>query len=102
MALNLLYKDEPMNSLVEIAMQGHFLLFMDQWTDEVLKHPIKVLSKKDRLKAKDIIKRLNAHRNLERKKIIIMSLADEERSIFVRAFLEIVENKILDKRPGIH
>ena len=102
MTLSLVYKDTSIHSLVELGMHGHFPLFMEDWISSSAKQPKKSLTKKDRLKAKDIINRLNRHKGLERKKTVLTSLSDEDRAVFVRVFLEIVEHKIIDSRPGLH
>jgi len=100
--LCLVYKDSSLYSLVELGMNGHFPLFMEDWISVSSKGPKKNLTKKDRLKAKEIITRLDKHKGLERKKTVLTALSDDDRDLFVRVFLEIVEHKIIDSRPGLH
>ena len=102
MTLCLVYKDSSLHSLVELGMNGHFPLFMEDWITASTRSPKKGLTKKDRLRAKEIITRLDKHKGLERKKTFLTALSDEDRDLFVRVFLEIVEHKIIDSRPGLH
>lgn len=102
MALNLVYKDTSIHSLLELGISGHYPLFNEQWIYQGMAHKERHLTKRDRLKVKDIINRLNRHRGIERKKIILMEMKEEDRTLFVRVFLELVEHKIIDKRPGLH
>lgn len=102
MSLSLVYKDSSLHSLINLGIAGHYPLFLEEWISLCMKNPGKSLTKKDRLKAKDIINRLDRHKGIERKKVLLMDLSEPDRNIFVRVFLEIVENKIIDAKPGLH
>lgn len=101
MEFHLAERDQSIKSLVEMGKNGFYPLFHQDWMNDVYDLPNKKMTKKDKIKAKEILSKLVKHKSLERKKIVLMTLSDEERSIFIKAFLDIVENKILNSRPGI-
>ena len=80
---------------------GFYPLFDNKWINEVLKFPTLNLNKIDKQKAKIILQRLEKHKSLDRKKTILLSLVKEERDLFIKAFLKMVEGEILDQRPEI-
>jgi len=61
----------------------------------------KNLTGNEKAKAKTLFKRLCEHRSLERQKTVFLSLNDKDRSLFIRAFMKMVENKILDQAPEL-
>ena len=94
-------KEKSLKSLIELGVKGHFPLFHPEWANEVILEGKKPLTKKEKIKAKEIMNRLLNHRSLERKRIILLSLELKEREIFIRAFLDMVEGKIMDRRPEL-
>ena len=52
-------------------------------------------------KAKKILKQLQKHKSLDRKKTLLSSLATEDRNLFIKTFLKAVEGKILDEKPEL-
>ena len=101
MDLNWAKKEKSLKSLVELGMKGFFPLFHQDWTQELNLSEQKTLTKREKKKAKDIMNRLLNHRGIERKKIILISLSPEERTLFMRAFMEMVEGRIMDKSPEL-
>ncbi len=96
MDLTLVEKNKNLNSLITMGANGFYPLFHESWIAEAEQLPRKKLTKKDQLTVKQVTKKILKHRNIERKKIILLSLPAEERNIFIRNFLNLVENKILD------
>ncbi|MEI8348270.1 MAG: hypothetical protein WCG27_12440, partial [Pseudomonadota bacterium] len=80
----------------------HFPLFHPSWPKKIGNLKNKALTAKEKKKAGEILRRLCQHRSLERKKTIFHTLAVEEQELFIRAFLKLVENKILDKKVKLH
>ena len=101
MELNVAKKEKSLKSLIELGVKGYFPLFHSSWIEDIYTQEKKYLSKKDQKKAKEIMNRLLNHRGIERKKIILLSLQEDERKLFIRAFLDMVEGKIIDKRPEL-
>ncbi len=101
MDLNWAKKEKSLKSLVDLGVKGFYPLFHPDWAATMNFTNKKALTKKEKKKAKDIMNRLLNHRGLERKKIILFSLPEFEREIFVRSFLDMVEGKILDRKPEL-
>lgn len=99
--LNVAKKEKSLKSLIELGVKGYFPLFHPSWTEEIYSKDKEYLTKKDRKKAKEIMNRLLNHRGIERKKIILLSLKEEERKLFIRSFMDMVEDKIIDKKPEL-
>lgn len=101
-----LTKSLDINTLVEWGTNGHFPLFYSQWLVEFCELEITKKSKKqirtEKKRFQELVKMINKHRNIERKKTLIMSLSDEDRKLFINNFLTMVEAKILDRKPEIH
>ena len=94
--------DQSIDSLVDLGVNGFYPLFEVVWIEEIITQKSLKLTKKDQLKAKKIMSSLSKHQNLTRKKIIIRSLIKEDRDVFIRTFLKMVEQRILDKKGQIH
>ncbi len=96
--------EESMKALIHLGTQGHFPLFHSSWlTDPELKekkfHKITGL---ERARAKKLFNRVSKHRQLEHKKTVVLSMLDDDRKLFMKAFFKLVEGKILDQNPEIH
>lgn len=96
--------EESMKALISLGVQGHFPLFLDVWLNDptIKERRFSKITGLERAKAKKLFSRVSKHRSLEHKKIVVQSMNDEERSLFMKAFFKIVEGKILDQRPELH
>lgn len=101
MALANYRSEKSLKSLIEMGTHGHFPLFFDEWIGELGGADLN-LTEREGYKAKRILERLKEHRSIERQKIVLMGLGERERKLVVKAFLKMVETKILDKRPELH
>jgi hypothetical protein len=90
-----------LKSLVELGSFGHFPLFETDWIEEATDMK-KSLTGNEKVKAKKLFVRLGQHKSLGRKKTLLCSLSSDERRLFIRAFLKMVENKVLDQDPHLH
>jgi hypothetical protein len=105
MSLEIHYRpEESMKALIHLGTQGHFPLFQELW----LKDP-EIKAKKflkitglERARAKKLFLRVSKHRQLEHKKTVLLSMDDDDRLLFMKAFFKLVEGKILDLKPEIH
>ncbi|MEC7181190.1 MAG: hypothetical protein VXW15_00650 [Bdellovibrionota bacterium] len=88
-------------SLVEIGTKGFYPLFYPQWLHEVSSLQSNPFSKQEEEKAKKILKQLQKHKSLDRKKTLLSSLEKEDRILFIKTFLKAVEGKILDEKPEL-
>jgi hypothetical protein len=103
--LELNYRPEDsMKALINLGVQGHFPLFLDQWINspDVKERRFSKITGLERAKAKKLFNRVLKHRSLEHKKVVVFSMSDDERSLFIKAFFKLVEGKILDQRPELH
>ena len=95
------HKDgQSIKSLIELGANGFFPLFEEKWfLQKELKE--KKLTGNEKVKAKKLFSRVAGHRGINRKKTILLSMTEEERNLFMRAFMKMVEMKIMDSKPGL-
>jgi hypothetical protein len=93
-----------MKALINLGVSGHFPLFLDIWLSNPSIKDLRFskITGVERTKAKKLFSRVSKHRSLEHKKVVVQAMSDEERSLFIKAFLKLVEGKILDQRPELH
>lgn len=93
-----------MKALIHLGTQGHFPLFHELWlTDPSMREKkFQKITGLERAKAKKLFLRVSKHRQLEHKKTVLLSMNDEDRKLFMKAFFKLVEGKILDLKPEIH
>jgi len=94
-------KTPSMNSLIEMATHGHYPILENEWINDIVSEG-KRLTESEKKKAQKILKRVSEHRSLERQKTVIFSMNEKERSLFIKAFLNLVEGRILDDKPQLH
>ncbi len=81
------------NSLIELATNGYFPLFENEWIEDASKKNKKITGK-ERLRFKEIIIGLSKYQSITKKKNYITELNDLDRLSFIRNFLELVEFKV--------
>lgn len=93
-----------------MGRNGHYPLFDSEWMYECFdewnlarenNQKRKFLTGNERVKARKILQRILQHRNIERQRTILLTLEKEDRNLFMRAFFQMVEGKILDNKPQI-
>ena len=103
--MEITYKpEESMKALINLGVTGHFPLFLDAWLKDptIKERRFSKITGNERAKAKKLFSRVSKHKSLEHKKIIVLSMNDEERTLFIKTFFKLVEGKILDQRPELH
>ena len=93
--------DKSIKSLVKLGMHGHFPLFENSWIKEN-SNDRKKLTGNEKVKAKKLSNRLCQHNSLQRKKTILFSMNNSERTLLVKAFFKMVEHKIIDQGVELH
>lgn len=95
------HKDgQSIKSLIELGANGFFPLFEENWfLQKEMKE--KKLTGNEKVKAKKLFSRVAGHRGINRKKTILLSMTQEEKTLFMRAFMKMVEMKIMDSKPGL-
>ncbi len=96
--------EESMKALIHLGTVGHFPLFHDLWMNDpdMKEKRFQKISGLERARAKKLFQQVSKHRQLEHKKIVLISMKDEDRKIFMKAFFKLVEGKILDKKLELH
>lgn len=101
----MLYRpEESMKALIKMGTMGHYPLFQECWMkDPDLKEKrFQKITGLERARAKKLFKQVSTHRQLEHKKTVLLSMNDEDRRLFMKAFFKLVEGKILDQCPELH
>lgn len=96
--------EESMKALINLGMHGHYPLFHESWITEATtqkKNFLKITGV-ERARAKKLFTHVLKHRLLERKRIVLLSMNDEDRILFIKAFFKLVEGKILDQKSELH
>lgn len=76
-----------------MGTKGYFPLFDESWVAESFQNT-SPLSASERECGEQILERLIRHRGIDRKKTILWSLKDQQRSALVKLFFELVEQKM--------
>lgn len=95
-------KEKSMETLVRMGMVGHFPLFDHQWLFETFHEKrglSRSLNQKEKVRARKLINRLLQHRTLEKQKTALLAMSEDDRSVVIKSFLNLVEGKILDENP---
>lgn len=93
-----------MKALIELGMAGFYPLFHDVWLQDptIKEKKFHKITGIERARAKKLFNQVSKHKRLEHKKTILMSMSEDDRRLFMKAFFKIVEGKILDLKPEIH
>lgn len=93
-----------MKALIQLGTQGHFPLFHDLWIKdpELKEKKFHKITGLERARAKKLFQKVSKHRQLEHKKTVLLSMGEDDRKLFMKAFFRLVEGKILDLKPEIH
>jgi hypothetical protein len=93
-------------TLIHMGSYGHLPLFHEEWIKEAInskEKKTKFMSYKDaKFKVKTNLEKLEAHRNIERKKTALFQMPNEERNELINAFLKVVEFEVLDNFRELH
>ncbi len=92
--LSFLKRHDSIKRLIHFGTNGYYPIF-DSEVDYLGAASLK-LTKTDKLKAKNLLKKISHHDNLEKQKILFSSLNISEKNIVARALLELVEGSLLD------
>lgn len=101
MVTSLTDNSHNIDSLIKLGAKGLYPIFHSSWIEEAGECKKRKITTKDKANINAIIKSLAKHKNLERKKTILMALSDEDRTIFVIDFLQKVELEILGEKPEL-
>ncbi len=92
--------NDPLHYYLHLGRQGQYPLFFKEWIENYkMQAPEK---KHDEKSLRSIFQKIEHHHNIDRQKIALSSLSQEERSKFIQAFMGGVENEILNQRYSLH
>lgn len=96
-------KDTLLDDLIEAGVKGHFPLFYPEWLPKCIrKRQKRSFTSSEKKIVRDVFARIDQHRDIDRKRTILLTLGEEERKLFVRAFLGLVEARLISKKIKIH
>ncbi len=91
-----------MAPLIKLGIKGQFPLFYPNWIAQSLSASSTLKIKKiERKKIHEISKKISKHKNIERQRTFLLSLSQEDRNLFVRAFLNMVENRVTSQEVNL-
>ena len=103
--MDILYRpEESMKALIKMGTMGYYPLFHSSWMNDpdLREKRFQKITGSERARAKKLFQIVSTHRQLEHKKTVLLSMNDDDRKIFMKAFFKLVEGKILDARPELH
>jgi hypothetical protein len=91
-----------MKSYINLASSGHFPLFFNEWLSEGVNHGEPLSYRVANRNVREVFKNLSRHRTQEKKKTALTSLADNDRKLFVKSFIKVVEHNLLKDMKSLH
>lgn len=93
-----------MKALIQLGVVGYYPLFHEIWLNDpdIKERRFQKISGLERARAKKLFQQVSKHRQLEHKKTVLISMSDDDRKIFMKAFFKLVEGKILDQKMELH
>ncbi len=95
-------KNQSIKSLIELGTKGYYPLLHPEWIEEVCQLGSIQLNKEETIKAKEIMRKVVKHKTIDRKRTVLLALPHNERMLFVRAFLSMVEGKLFNDQMEFH
>jgi hypothetical protein len=100
-----LQEAQGLDQLIEAGSAGFFPLFYQDWIHESFSDSTEAKRLSFSRAAETVhrvYKQIERHSSIERKKIAIQALKNEERKDFVLSFMKMVEYRTLDKMRELH
>jgi hypothetical protein len=100
-----LQEAQGLDQLIEAGSAGFYPLFYQDWIHESMSDTTEVKRLSFSQAAETVhrvYKQIEKHSSLERKKIAIQALKNEERKDFVLSFIKMVEYRTMDKLRELH
>lgn len=92
------YSNQELKSYIEIASTGHYPLFDPSWLNQ---EKIEIAHSKMSIRnanknVKEVFKKISRHHSVNRKKMAIELMNQDDRQVFIQSFLKLVEYNILE------
>jgi hypothetical protein len=93
-------------TFLSLAQKGHCPLFHRDWIKESLQESTLTHKPMTLAQARRVVdatfKKLDEHKSLEKKQVVLQALKSELRNEFIRSFFKVVEFKSLDELKELH
>lgn len=83
---------------LELGAHGFFPLFDSDFITDIENAPLEI----EERRFHEILASLSRYHSLQKKRVYLSALETDERRLFTKAFLKLVEHRVLDNRPSIH
>lgn len=96
---------QGLDQLIEAGSSGYYPLFYQDWILESYSDVAEVKRMSFSRAAETVhrvYKQIERHSSIERKKVAIQALKNDERKDFVLSFIKMVEHRTLDKLRELH
>jgi hypothetical protein len=94
--------NNEMKSYLSLASSGHFPLFFKEWLEEGVNSGGPMSFQVANRNVRDTFKKLSRHRTEQKKKTALTGLAKDERDVFVKSFIKMVEHNVLKDLKTLH
>jgi hypothetical protein len=91
-----------MKSYINLASHGHFPLFFKEWLAEGVTNQGPMSFQVANRNVRETFKKLSCHRTQQKKKTALIGLQKDEREVFVKSFIKVVEHGLLKDLKTLH
>jgi len=100
------HDEHELGHLIDLGTRGHFPLFPSEWISATLGGNVinakkYILNTEERDRLKKIMDKMARHKTLDKKQIILLSLSEDDRKLFIKHFFRCVEKKLLESKTGL-
>ncbi len=92
----------PLNYYLELGKLGQFPLFYKDWLEQVNLSQKRNKNKKNVRLLKKYFKKIERHSTLDKKRVAISAMSEEERTEFLNMFFYALEEEILNSEHKYH
>lgn len=94
--------NNEMKNYLNLAKTGHYPLFFEDWINSDIRDGEPLSFRVANRNVRDVFKKLSKHRSSERKKVALIGLSENDRKIFIRSFIKVVEHDLLKDLKSLH
>jgi len=91
-----------MKSYINLGQYGHYPLFFKEWLEDGVHYSEPMSYRVANRNVREVFKKLAKHRTEEKKKTLLSALNDDERNLFIKSFVKVVEHNVLKDVKTLH
>ncbi len=95
-------RQDPIHYYLQLGRSGQFPLFFKDWLEKVNMIQKKSKSRKSIRLLKKYFKKIEKHKTIDKKRIAISAMSDDERFEFLNSFFHAIEEEILNSEHKYH